>query len=127
MRRVDIEGPLLLWTLGLAGLLTAIWMGGRFGFIGYVIGLMTGPAVMLGILSGATVTWVFIQGLLFNGIPAVPGLPERMLPRRHSHRSWGLQDGLERRLDRAGFPLPLRGHLSEGWPKVRRARPGWFT
>ena len=72
MRKVDMKGPFLLWMLGFAGLLTAIWMRNRFGFIGYVIGLPTGAAVMLGILSGATLTWIYIQGLLFRGVPAFP-------------------------------------------------------
>ena len=48
MQRVDMKGPFLLWMLGIAGLLTAIWMRNRFGFMGFVIGLPTGAAVMLG-------------------------------------------------------------------------------
>ena len=53
MQSVDMKGPLLLGILGSAGLLTAIGMGKSWGLIGYVIGLPTGVAVMLGILSGA--------------------------------------------------------------------------
>jgi hypothetical protein len=72
MQRVDMKGPLLLWILGFAGLLTAIWMGNRLGFIGYVIGFASGAAMMLGILSVATLTWISIQGLLFHGLPRFP-------------------------------------------------------
>jgi hypothetical protein len=67
-----MKGPFVLWILGLAGLLAAIWMRNRFGFIGYVIGLSTGAAVMLGILSLATLTWICIQGLLSRGVPEFP-------------------------------------------------------
>jgi hypothetical protein len=72
MRRVDVKGPLTLWMLVFAGVLTATCMGNRFGFAGYVIGLPTGAAIMLGILSGATGSWVYIQGLLFRGVPGFP-------------------------------------------------------
>lgn len=72
MQSVDMKGPLLLGILGSAGLLTAIGMGKSWGLIGYVIGLPTGVAVMLGILSGASLTWTYIRGLLFRGVPALP-------------------------------------------------------
>jgi hypothetical protein len=72
MRRVDMKGSFLLWMLGLAGLLTSIWMGSSYGFIGYIIGFPAGAAVMLGILSVAAVTGTYIQGLLRHGVPAFP-------------------------------------------------------
>jgi hypothetical protein len=72
MRRVDLKGSFLLWMLGLAGLLTSIWMGSSYGFIGYIIGFPAGAAVMLGILSVAAVTGTYIQGLLRHGVPAFP-------------------------------------------------------
>ena len=67
-----MKGPLLLGTLGYAGLLTAIWIGNRFGFLGYLIGLSIGAAVMLAILAGGAIIRMYIQGLLFHGVPAFP-------------------------------------------------------
>jgi hypothetical protein len=72
MPRLDLKGPFLLWVLAIAGVLTAIWMGNRFGYLGYVIGLPSGAAVMLVILSGLAVTWTYIQGLLYSGVPGFP-------------------------------------------------------
>jgi hypothetical protein len=72
MPRHDLRGPFLLLALASAGVLTAIWMGNRLGYIGYVIGLPAGAAVMLVILCGATVMWIYIRGLLFSGVPEFP-------------------------------------------------------
>lgn len=72
MQTVNMKGPFLLWILGFAGLLTAFWMGNHFGFIGYVIGLPIGAAVMIVILAGSVLSWTYIQGLLFHGIPRFP-------------------------------------------------------
>jgi hypothetical protein len=72
MRSIEMKGPCLLLVLAVAGVLTAIWMGDRFGRAGYVIGLPIGAAVMLAILSGAMLAWIYIQGLLFSGVPGFP-------------------------------------------------------
>jgi hypothetical protein len=72
MPRVDLKGPFLLLVFAFTGVLTAIWMGNRFGYLGYVIGLPTGAAVMLGTLAGGAVTWTYLRGLLFSGVPGFP-------------------------------------------------------
>lgn len=72
MPRVELRGPFLLSVLGFAAVLNSIWMGSRFGLLGYVIGLPAGAAMILLILSGAALTWTYIQGLLFTGVPGFP-------------------------------------------------------
>ncbi len=72
MRRVDLKGPLLVGMLAVAGLLTAFWMGSRLGFVGYILGLPMGAAVMLGILSCVSLRWTYFQGILWRGVPAFP-------------------------------------------------------
>jgi hypothetical protein len=72
MQQVDRKRPPVLWMIGSVGLVTAIWLGNRVGFIGFVIGFPTGAAVMLGILSGASMLGELIHGLVVVGVPAFP-------------------------------------------------------
>jgi hypothetical protein len=72
MRLVDVSGPLLLFLLGLAGVLAALWLGKSFGCIGYVFGPSIGAAAMLAILCAGAVAWLLIRNLLFRGIPWLP-------------------------------------------------------
>jgi hypothetical protein len=72
MPSVDLRGAFLLSVLALAGILNAIWMANHFGYIGYVIGLPAGAAMMLVILSIGTLAWTYVRGLLFSGVPGFP-------------------------------------------------------
>jgi hypothetical protein len=72
MRQDDAAGVFLLLIMGIAGVLGAIWLGDRFGCIGYVFGPSLGAAVVLGIVCAGAVAWVAIQNLLFRGIPWLP-------------------------------------------------------
>lgn len=72
MRLVDLYGPVILCLLGIAGLLAAVRLGGRFGWIGYLLGGPLGAAIMLGVICVAVLAWLFFQNLLFRGLPWLP-------------------------------------------------------
>ena len=80
MRLVEVKdrtmiGPtefFMLLMLAVAGLLTAIWGGNRFGCVGYVLGLPVGIVAMFSAIYAAALSWVYVEGLLFDGVPWLP-------------------------------------------------------
>lgn len=66
------SGFFLLLMLAMAGLLTAVWTGARFGCLGYLVGLPLGVVAMFGMIYAFALTWVYVEGLLFEGIPWLP-------------------------------------------------------
>ena len=66
----------MLLMLAVAGLLTAIWGGNRFGCVGYVLGLPLGVVAMFSAIYAAALSWVYVEGLLFDGVPWLPTCPK---------------------------------------------------
>lgn len=70
--RHNAAGCLVLLVLASGGLITVRWMGQRYGWPYYVLGLPLGITIMLGILGAATLAWTLLQGFLFHGLPELP-------------------------------------------------------
>jgi hypothetical protein len=69
---IRLSDLLFLLMLALAGLLTASWAGDRFGCVGYILGLPLGVVAMFGAVYAFALAWVYVEGLLFDGVPWLP-------------------------------------------------------